>query len=279
MQEKKLDFTFGGYGEGIFYNLPDQIYHSIPAVSSHMVIEGMKSMKKAYSYFNQTFEPTPAFELGRLTHLAILEPDRYLSLVVETDIPDKRHKAYKDAVIENPDKTVLIKPTTDLIRVMRKTIYENALAPKTLIGGKTEVTIFVMHPTLKIPLKGRLDYISKNEDYVLDYKTAAQITWPFFENDSARYGYHVQASYYLMLLELMNKRIEHYFILAQEKDEPFDTVLYKYGFETLEKGREIIDVLLPKIAFCFEQNKWPGYTDEPQVLSLPSWAFNWELKK
>lgn len=279
-QEKILDYSFGGYGEGIHYNLPDEAYHRIGAVSSHMVISGLKSLRKAHAYYHKTFKPTPAFELGRLTHLAILEPDRYNQIVIETDLPDRRVKAYKDAVAANPGKTILVKKDAQMIRDMKKAVYANALAPKTLVGGRTEVTVFVIDPITKLPLKGRIDYVSKKEDYLLDYKTAAQIQSPFFENDSCRYGYHLQAAFYLMLMNLVGKKIEHYFLLAQEKsdDVDYDCILYKIGFETLEKGESLVNALLPKIEESFRTNFWPGYSSDYEILSLPEWGFAQEVK-
>ena len=269
----KLDNTFGGHGEGIFYDIPEKEYRAINAVSSSFVKESIKSLKHAHSMLTRDSKPKPAYELGRLIHMAILEPDRYKQDVIETDILTKTLKAYKDLKKEHLDKIILNKKETDMIHGIVEAIGTHTTAPKTIKEGQAEVTILVMHPTLKMPLKGRLDFLNEDKNYILDLKTAAQVSNPYFMNDACRYNYHVQAAFYLMLLNFLKSFGETYFLLAIEKEEPFDSILYEYGWESIGRGRDLIDEQLPKIKFAIENNEWPGFASEPLMLSLPRWGW------
>lgn len=270
----ELDPTFGGYCEGIHYGISDKEYRKIRAISSSLLKESFKSMKHAKAMIEGKKKSSATMELGKLIHMAILEPSVYKEKVIETDLKSKALKAYKEMVKENYDKTVLNAKETYTIRRIIESVGQHQTAPKTIKEGSAEVCVFAIHPELNIPLKGKLDFLNLEHRYILDLKTASQIGLPFFMNDAARMKYHVQAAFYIMLLNILKEFGQMYYILALEKEEPFDAVLYELGFESMDKGRELIDMQLPKLKFAIENNKWPGFSDEPLRLSLPNWAFN-----
>ena len=94
-------------------------------------------------------------------------------------------------------------------------------------------------------IKGRVDAVTEKRD-IIDLKTTSSLL--NFEKDIVRYEYYIQAAMYYDLLtyrykndrfsiELFTDRT--YYILALEKEPPYECCMFEISKEKLEQSREI----------------------------------------
>jgi exodeoxyribonuclease VIII len=60
--------------------------------------------------------------------------------------------------------------------------------------------------------------------------------------------------------------------IAVEKTAPYAVAVYELDATALAAGNELRQRDLRMIADCRATSEWPGYGDDCQTLSLPSWA-------
>ena len=79
----------------LIVGLPPSDYHATPAISAH----GLNNIRKCPAYFRHCRDnppdPTPAMRIGTLTHLAVIEPDRFATEVMVAPNVDRRTSAGK----------------------------------------------------------------------------------------------------------------------------------------------------------------------------------------
>jgi hypothetical protein len=88
---------------------------------------------------------------------------------------------------------------------------------------------------------------------------------------AADYGYAAQLAFYHDGA-VQNRLIDgsqRPYIIAPQKSEPYDVVVFQLKPETLEAGRAIYRALLQRLVECTEANYWPGVAPELQELGLP----------
>lgn len=274
----KFDLDFAGFGEGVFTSdqISNEEYHKIKAVSSHGIMQAMESMQhfKHYVWGEKEEESKDSLDYGKVMHMAVLEQELFRGKVIDSRIPRKNLKAYKDIVKANPNKIVLSSKESKKIESMLNSISENTAVMNALTGGKTEITILIRHPEYGLPLKGRLDFIGS--DYLLDYKTAESSKPSRFMRNAESYKYHVQAAFYLYLCQLAKIDAKYYAIIAQESSAPYVCTFFQYPMASLEKGRELVDTMLQVISDAYKHNRYLGYTDTVEELHLSSWSLEYE---
>ena len=89
-----------------------------------------------------------------------------------------------------------------------------------------------------------------------------------FARSVATFRYHVQASHYLTGLH----GAERFVFIAVEKTAPYAVAVYELDAAAMAAGNELRQRDMRVIADCQATNEWPGYGDDCQTLSLPSWA-------
>ena len=96
------------YGLGLHFDIPDEKYHQIKAISQSYMKYAHESMIHFASMINGAeTERTPAMMTGTLLHLAILQPSVFKNKVVVVDVETKAKKEFKSAVEDNPLSTVI----------------------------------------------------------------------------------------------------------------------------------------------------------------------------
>ena len=186
---------------GIHHDMPFDTYLSLPAVSSH----GLMLIERSPAHYRASISTprasTPAQQLGTLTHMAVLEWDRYQSSVVVAPDVDRRTKAGKEAdaefraaVSENPDAVIATTEQDAKARTMREAVMGHPSARAMLEDGQAETTL--LFELLGVNGKARPDWLPTGYPVIVDLKTAADARPSEFARASARYGYALQAAFY-----------------------------------------------------------------------------------
>ncbi len=255
---------------GILANIPDAAYRAMRGIS----ISALKLMSKSPAHYKWNMEhpqeQTSAMLLGTLTHLAVFQPDLLAGThAVKPEgmnFTTKEGKAWRDAqtspIISYSDSLVL--------EGIAKSVRENKLVKEWLSNGNPEVSLFAQHPTLKLDLKGRTDWMLRDAPILLDLKTCEDAS--AFEREGAQRKYHLQDAYYRMLCALNDVDIERFIFVVVEKEPPYGVRLVEYDSDALEVARAVNEDNLRTLARCLESNQWPGYRETPEKIALPKWS-------
>ncbi len=145
-------------------------------------------------------------------------------------------------------------------------------------GAIIEMPIFDVDPDTGIEIKGQPDVCLVDENIIVDLKTTGDASPGEFERSVLKYGYHIQAAFYIDMVKrkhcLANEPEPKFLILALEKSPPYCVASYYLNDEFIEYGRSEYKRALEIYKNC--NGKFPGYGSKPKELFLPNWLKNKE---
>jgi len=218
----------------------------------------------------------PAFQVGRATHTAVLEPDRWaIDYTAQPKFPDLRTKAGKAAKAawladQRPGAEALPEATYDLCETIAAAVRSHKRAAELLSVGRPEVTVEWANG---VACKARLDWL--RPDGLVDFKTTRARNLREFTADCARYLYHGQVAWYeagAKAAGLLNHAAEMPYIIAAQTVEPYDVWVIRVAGLAIAAGRSMCDGLLAKYMTCKQDDHWPGIAPDEVDLDLPAWA-------
>jgi hypothetical protein len=245
-------------------------YHADPAVSASHLHAVAKSPYHYWSRYldprRSTVEPTAAMRLGSLVHCSVLEPDELSQRYAIA--PDRRSNAGKAAAAEMSANGIeaVSEPEMALAQSMAASVRRHPAASALLAQGKAEQSFWWDDATTGLRCKCRPDWYYGTT--VVDLKTTTDASPSGFARSIATFRYHVQASHYLTGLH----GAERFVFIAVEKTAPYAVAVYELDAAALAAGDELRQRDMRVIADCQATSEWPGYGDDCQTLSLPSWA-------
>lgn len=256
---------------GIF-QISYDAYDAIDAINrSTLEILHKSSPAHALEYLKNPPEATPSLLVGSAIHFACLEPDEFKKQVV---VVKSRSASAKEA---NPGKVLILEGDLEVIEGIKASLHKNKIifegvemTPAELIAKSQVERSLVWRdgPTQSL-CKARPDLICG--DAIIDLKTCTDM------NEVARsaftYGYHRQASYYLMGLSNACQKIStDFYFLFVEKSAPYGVKMFMADAEFLKRGDEEMRKALNTLSECKKTNNWPCYSKQTEILSLPRWA-------
>lgn len=223
---------------------------------------------------------TAALRRGRLAHLAVLEPDAFRRTVVLWDGGRKAGKAWDAFVEANEGREILSADENDEIQLLAAMVRSEPAARKHLVSGSAEVTAQwtrdVKLPdgsaTVRVPCKGRLDFVSSS-GVIVDLKTTRDASPDGFGREVWRYGYHTQAAWYVDGYAAATGSTLPAVLIAVEAEAPHVVAVYRIPDDILQMGREHYESLLARYAECAREDRWPGYFIGESELTLPRYAY------
>lgn len=219
---------------------------------------------------------SPAFKFGRYYHRLLFQPDTITDFyVILPEGLDLRTKEGKRLKIEAEDQNMEIVKADDAETAskMLQVVETHEKAPAYIQGGIAEASILFDIPGFD-PLRGkaRPDYWISDLNLIVDLKTTVDARSRLFSTASYRYGYHVQAAWYTYAAELAAGHANDFIFLVQEKDPPYELMIYRASDEMMIEGRRVIfEEALPKYLECYTKDDWPGYSSDLIDLELPGW--------
>ena len=252
-------------------NMPNEVYHSMPGISK----TGLDLIDRSPAHFRyrEPREPTRAMAIGTAIHTALLEPQRFATeYLLLRDITDRRSSVYKEAIKHRDPELVLTGTEADRVAGMQESVYSQPKARAYLEAvGHRELSAFAKDPETGVLCRARFDLLT-DDGRVLDIKKTQDARPIPFGRSVANYRYYVQDAFYSDVFEwATGQRLESFKFLAVEEKMPHAALIYELDDEAKAHGRKCYRENLNLYAQCVEADEWPGYVQEFEHLSLPSW--------
>ncbi len=250
-------------------------YHADPAVSASHLHAVAKSPYHYWSRYldpkRTPVEPTASVRLGSLVHCAVLEPSE---LQARYGVCGPRNtKAGKEQAERMAAAGIEAVTASDMLAAncMADSVHRHPAAAALLAQGKAEQSFWWDDASTGLRCKCRPDWYAGTT--VVDLKTTTDASPAAFARSVATFRYHVQASHYLAGLH----GAERFVFIAVEKTAPYAVAVYELDAAAMAAGNELRQRDMRIIADCHATTEWPGYGDDCQTLSLPSWALRNEF--
>jgi exodeoxyribonuclease VIII len=258
-------------------NYPEHDYHQRPELSSHGMMEFIKSPYKFYRKNVvkdvNSFIKSDAMMLGSLVHHLVLEPKRPVYVMPDVDGRTKAGKEAKEAVTNSTPPQEMIysfkdhSKATDIV----KALTEHEEANKWLFESnfKTELTGLAEFNGIETRL--RCDMI--NDKYIVDLKTTSDASPKSFGRFTENNGYLIQAAWYCMMSKQIDGMDREFKIIAVETEAPYEVGLYTIPHSIILKEQTKIKKYLAKYKQCLDSQYWPRLCKEFQDIEISTWYF------
>jgi exodeoxyribonuclease VIII len=260
----------------IRYNLPYSAYAALPGLRS----SDLKLLLRSPAHFAAPAVPretTPAQALGIATHTAILEPGKWEHEVAVSPSLDRRTKAGKEAWAAfnevNGDRLLISKEQQETVNGLAASVHFCEWAQALLEGTHREASITETLDGLDV--KVRPDAYAAT--HIIDLKTTSDASPAGFARQAAQLGYHVQAAFYLDVLDCAAPSARDWYWIAVESSPPYVVQVYAADCAMIERGRELDRRALDRYREATASGIWGGYARGIETLRLPAWAAqDWE---
>jgi exodeoxyribonuclease VIII len=251
-------------------------YNENPALNCSGAKIILQSPLHYQQWLKEPHEDTPALKIGRLVHLASLEPQRYSKEVLTAPECDRRTKIGKE-LWENfigalkPDQIAITQSESELITNVAASA-RTGLAKISQSMGDPEwiVETPVYNKFNGISIKGRPDLVLG--DVVVDVKTTLDAGSKSFSRDCVNFKYHMQAAWYLHLVGA-----KRFLFVVVEKNPPYDWTIYELDEQAIAEGAKLMASACALYGECNLYKVFPGYSKNIQTLSLPKWGITLDI--
>ena len=230
-------------------------YHAHEAISKSKLDAARKSGKHLHDMlFGPPRASTAAFDFGTAFHAAVLPGEDFSQVAVR--------------ILNHSDSYALDQ--------MMLSVKEHPAASGLLNGelkGKSEQSFFCKDTgDTDLELKCRPDFMLDDGSLIIDIKTTTDASPNGFKKSLASFRYHVQAAWYLEVVEkATGRRPEAFIFIATEKQRPFSTAVYVADSDCIRIGMEQAREDLLNIAKWKNIGIYPGYSSQAEMISLPKW--------
>lgn len=263
-------------------DLDNATYHAHHAVSKSHLDQIARSPLHYWARYldpnRVTPEPTPAMVLGSALHTHVLELQEWDRLYVTApEGIDRRTKDGKarwaEFEAQAAGKTVLSAGDVEQVMAMGRSILAHPSAAYLLSQpGKAETTHLWTDAETGLECKCRPDWLLDDGLIVVDLKTTSDASPNEFRRSIAKWRYQVQAAWYLEgLQQATGQRPEQWIFICVESKPPYAAAVYAADAEMIEAGWKQARIDLEKLAECRAANRWPSYSDQIEMISLPAW--------
>jgi hypothetical protein len=260
---------------GFVHDLDEQSYHTHQGSLS---VSGAKVLLKAPALFKwQLDHPVhkDVFDFGTAAHKMVLGVGQDISVVMADDWRGKDARTARDEARAQGMIPILQKDY-EVVLAMAAELKNHRLTMQLLSNGQPEVSAFAIDEDTGVLRRGRFDYL--RDDLIIDFKTAASSDPDEFGTAAARYGYDMQASWYLDLARDLGRLVRGFLFVVQMKEAPFLVSVCELDADALARGRARNQRALERYRDCTATDLWPGYQADGEIasISLPNWALREE---
>lgn len=242
-------------------------------------------------HLNNPSKETEALRVGRLTHMAVLEPAMFDLNVVcaPEDAPKRPTEKQRNAKKPKPETLEAIQfwqnfdEQTKGKIVADKDEYSHAWAMACALnkelrhwgigmdeGDKIKMIgreLSLVADYGSVPIKAQLDFIG-SDGFIYDLKTIRDTLSPsnVLRNVYAM-GYHIQAAFYMMICkQVMGERPKGFRLVFVEKDAPHATAIFELSPEIIAQGGVLVANGIEAYKSATEFNHWPFYPKTINIL-------------
>lgn len=218
--------------------------------------------------------PTSAMTWGSLVDCMILTPEEVPATVIVNPYADFRTKAAQELRENAKAQGKIVVSVEDMRRAETavSALINHPIAGPVVKGSLKQVVL--LNQIKGINAKALLDIVPEGP-CLYDLKTTSDITPRGISSTIHKYGYHVQAAWYLKLWNLCHpddKRNRFRFIW-QCSSEPFEIAVTELPAFDIESGNEWAGFQLGRIIEATKSGIWPGFgNDKVVMIGRPSYA-------
>lgn len=242
-------------------------------------------------YKNQEPMDTEALRFGSAYHCFILEPEKFESeyfVIDDTEFckqliefgtldakgnrkevskprATNEYKNWYEQQISNANGKILLDSDDfNVMKAMKERLMSHYYVRSLLKNGEAEKSYYCDLELMtgeKVGVKVKPDYCKPKKRLIIDLKTCQDASIDGFTRHAAELDYHISAALYSDMLEKNEgKDMAWTFIfIAQEKKKPYAFNLFEASPQFIAQGRYEYELLLQLLAWCKENDKWPGY--------------------
>ena len=258
-----------------------QKYLDLP---EYMHSSDLKLLQQSVNHWlsKRDYPETKALLLGSLGHTVVLEMGKITERYLVMPKVDARTKAGKEQKMlaeeqaNNEGKILISQDDFTQALGWRDNIQNDPVTSNVFIKnrGQNEVSGFFKHPEFD-DIKGafRVDKLLEEDKIAIDLKIM-QSAHPYaFMSSVRKFGYHIQAAWYLDGLKAITGDDYDFIFLVCEKSNPHNVQPYRLCEKDLEKGRDDIRATIKKYqeyqgANEVQRNRLSGYYDGIQTLEV-----------
>lgn len=272
--------TLPAFAPGI-YDIPDRLYHAAEGLSSHGMMDLIRSPAH-YKVARETPDeqkPNGPLPVGSLLHRLVLEPARGIDdgfFIYDDKSFNRRTNKGRDdwaELIHEADRThrhLVERESAKLMQSVALLVRDHPVAGNLFRGGAAEQSIWWNDPETGVLCKCRLDYVL--EDVVTDLKSCIDARPRPSERAMADYLYYLQAAHYLSGATYGHNRPFRTFIFVfVEKEPPHGISCYVVDDESIEFGHRHAHEAIRSFKACSDSGVWPAYAPEIKPIALPPW--------
>lgn len=268
------------------YDLPADVYHSDPVPGGSLSQSGAKKLlppgcPALYRYWaDHPQDHKRAFDFGHAAHREVLGIGPGLTVIDAADwrtkgAREKRDEAYAAGLVP------LLAEEHDAVQDMAAALREHPFASALFTNGRPEQSMFWLDGD--VMRRAMLDWLPDSNGgrvVVPDYKTCVSAEPRKLQKTIADYGYHQQGDWYLDGLRALGLADDTavFLLVFQEKTPPYLVTVAQVDVTALRIGRHLNRAAIDLYARCVAADRWPGYSDEVEVVSLPSYIENQYLE-
>lgn len=281
---------------GVYKGISNAAYHGGEGISkSGLDLIARSPLHYWSAYIDPQREPreeTPAMALGTAIHSAVLEPGAFATdyVVVPTTAPKRPSRTQLNAKKPSDDtmsaivwweefdrmnagRTIISAEDYKTCFSIQTNLLTHPAARTLLVDGEPELSVFWRDAETGVLCKCRPDYMNYKANVIVDVKSTEDASPEGFRRSIVKYGYHVQAAWYLDGFKAATGTAPKAFVFAAfEKKRPYATAFYVADADMIELGRILYRERLNVFAECLKRNLWPGYPQQVQAISLPAWV-------
>ena len=260
---------------GFIHDLDETEYHTHKGSLS---VTGAKTLLRAPAkYLWQLHNPVhkDVFDVGSAAHKMVLGVGAEI-VVVDADSWRTKAAREEQAAARAEGKIPLLTEDHQRVLNMADTLSSHRLAMRLLSDGAPEVSAFCTDEPTGVLRRARFDWLGSA--VLTDYKSAASSEPEEFVKAAVRFGYHMQAAWYLDIAADLDHPASAFAFIAQEKEPPYLVTAIELPPELVDVGRARNARARERFRDCTDAGRWPGYIpdDEFATPSAPRWALTEE---
>lgn len=269
------------------YDMSADVYHSDPVPGGSLSRSGARDLLKTcparyrYDRDNAVTRTTKTFDHGKAAHRLVLgagpdivriDRDRWDTNAVKAEVAAVRQKGGIPLKVKD----------FEMVTAMAAALREHPAASALFAGGRPERALFWQDKATGVWLRSMLDWLPDppppgQRMIVPEYKSCESAAPADLPKVIHNLGYHMQADWYLTGLRALGLADQHarFVFVLQEKTPPYlVTVAQPDDWAVLRIAREENRRAINLYAECVATGRWPGYSDEIELISLPPWVQN-----
>lgn len=270
---------------GVYYDIPEDVYNSWGpelARSSTLAKLLRDDLTPAHVYHEMTAprgKETDAQVIGRLTHAALLEPERFdreyafgPDVKLNTQVGKEEWAKVQAA---NPGKKLIRYNHGQIVRGVVESIWtkpeHEPVRNGLLACDEREVTIIGVDQKTGVRYRARIDLLGRDVFIKGDLKSCESAADRALESAIVKFGYDIQAALYQRACEFVGWDIRDTFWIFYEKSEPYLARVQEFTSGLMQVAQERLDTAFEIYATCLKAGRWPGYPQKTRPISYPEW--------